>query len=74
MGGKVLSSHYSEETVTVQEHERGRVRLGQNDCLQGEKEIRKENSDLSCFHNALNEVKGFYYPAGRRLADGDGNR
>lgn len=33
--------------VTVQEHERGRVRLGQNDCLQGKKEIRKENSDLS---------------------------
>jgi len=33
--------------VTVQEHERGRVRLGQNDCLQGKKDIRKESSDLS---------------------------
>jgi hypothetical protein len=37
--------------VTVQEHERGRRRLGQNDCLQGEKEIRKEISDLSYLHN-----------------------
>jgi hypothetical protein len=34
-----------------QEHERGRTRLGQNDCLQGEKEIRKEISDLSYLHN-----------------------
>ena len=33
--------------MTVQEHERGRVRLGQNDCLQGKKDIRKESSDLS---------------------------
>jgi hypothetical protein len=37
--------------VTVQEHERGQMRLGQNDCLQGEKEIRKEISDLSYLHN-----------------------
>ena len=35
--------------VTVQEHERGRVRLGQNDCLRGEKEIPKESSDLKLF-------------------------
>jgi hypothetical protein len=33
--------------VTVQGHEQGRVRLGQIDCLQGEKEIRKESSDLN---------------------------
>jgi hypothetical protein len=44
--------------VTVQEHERGRVRLGQNDCLQGEKEIRKEISDLSYFHN-IHKVRLF---------------
>ncbi|KAH6988739.1 hypothetical protein EDB80DRAFT_175286 [Ilyonectria destructans] len=37
--------------VTVQGHERGRMRLGQNDCLQGEKEIPKESSDLSYLHN-----------------------
>jgi hypothetical protein len=37
--------------VTVQEHERGRVQLGQNDCLRGEKEIPKENSNLSYLHN-----------------------
>jgi hypothetical protein len=41
----------SSESVTVQEHERGRMRLGQNDCLQGEKEIRKEISDSSYLHN-----------------------
>jgi hypothetical protein len=38
-------------TVTVQEHERGRMRLGQNDCLQGKKEIPKESSDLSYLHS-----------------------
>jgi hypothetical protein len=27
------------------------MRLGQNDCLQGEKEIRKEISHLSYLHN-----------------------
>jgi len=37
--------------VTVQERERGRMRLGQKDCLHGEKEIRKESSDLSYLHN-----------------------
>ncbi|KAL6405940.1 hypothetical protein AUP68_10758 [Ilyonectria robusta] len=37
--------------VTGQGHERGRVRLGQDDCLQGEKEIPKESSDLSYLHN-----------------------
>ena len=37
--------------MTIQEHERGPVLLGQNDCLQGEKEIRKESSDLSYLHN-----------------------
>jgi len=34
------------------------VRLGQNDCLQGEKEIRKEISDLSYFHN-IHKVRLF---------------
>ena len=37
--------------VTVQERERDRMRLGQKDCLHGEKEIRKESSDLSYLHN-----------------------
>ena len=37
--------------VIVQGHERGLIRLGQNDCLQGEKELRKESSDLSYLHN-----------------------
>jgi hypothetical protein len=44
--------------VTVQEHERGQMRLGQNDCLQGEKEIRKEISDLSYLHN-IHKVRLF---------------
>ncbi|PVH92879.1 hypothetical protein DM02DRAFT_662521 [Periconia macrospinosa] len=44
--------------VTVQGHERGRVQLGQNDCLQGEEEIPKENSDLSYLHN-IHNVKLF---------------
>ena len=44
--------------VTVQEHERGRVPLGQNYCLRGEKEIRKENSDLSYLHN-IHKVRLF---------------
>ncbi|KAL6406027.1 putative Transposase-like protein [Ilyonectria robusta] len=44
--------------VTGQEHERGRVRLGQNDCLQGEKEIPKESSDLSYLHN-IHKVRLF---------------
>jgi hypothetical protein len=30
--------------VTVQEHERGQMHLGQSDCLQGKKEIPKESS------------------------------
>ena len=37
--------------MTVQEHERGLMRLGQSDCLQGKKEIPKESSDLSYLHN-----------------------
>jgi hypothetical protein len=37
----------SNDHVTVQEHERSRVRLGWNDWLQGKKEIPKESSDLS---------------------------
>jgi hypothetical protein len=44
--------------VTVQGHERGRVRLEQNDCLQGEKGIRKERSDLSYLHN-IHKVRLF---------------
>jgi hypothetical protein len=43
----ILNRGIGKQYVTVQEHERGRVRLGQNDCLQGKKEIRKESSDLS---------------------------
>src|SRR5688572_21971135 len=45
-------------SVTVQEHERSRVQLGQNDCLRGEEEIPKENSDLSYLHN-IHNVKLF---------------
>ena len=37
--------------ITVQEHERGRMQLRQNDYLQGEKEIRKEISDFSYLYN-----------------------
>lgn len=44
--------------VTGQEHEQGRVRLEQNDCLQGEKEIPKENSDLSYLRN-IHKVRLF---------------
>ena len=36
----------------VQEHERVQVRLGFSDCLQEEKEIRKESSDLSNLHKS----------------------
>ena len=41
----------NKHNMTIQGHERGRVRLGQNDCLRGEKEIYKEISDLSYFHS-----------------------
>jgi hypothetical protein len=44
--------------VTVQGHERGRVRLGYNDYLQGEKEIRKESSDLRYLYN-IHKVRLF---------------
>ncbi|KAH6983986.1 hypothetical protein EDB80DRAFT_691402 [Ilyonectria destructans] len=52
------SQDFTLTTVTGQEHERGRVRLGQNDCLQGEKEIPKESSDLSYLHN-IHKVRLF---------------
>jgi hypothetical protein len=45
--GDVSNRGIGKQYVAVQEHDRGRVRLGQNDCLQGKKEITKESSDLS---------------------------
>jgi hypothetical protein len=56
---ELSEQHYrSVAGVTVQGHERGRMRLGQNDCLRGEKEIPKENSFLSYLHN-IHKVRLF---------------
>ncbi|KAL6406367.1 hypothetical protein AUP68_09158 [Ilyonectria robusta] len=56
-----ISPRCSSQVVTVQEHERGRVRLGQND-LQGEKEIRNASQlskqDQPCAtHNECHEAQ-----------------